>query len=605
MFSRRSLALAVVVAFAALLAVAFFTAPRLVATAIRTGAARRGLVAAFDPPRLILAPGIRLTRLILRHAVSGDTLIAAESLEVRLSLGHLLTLRIEPNALQLAHARIRLAARRSADPDTLSPEESAPTRGRHRRPGRSDRPGRVRSMANQLVRALLVPAFQLPRLDLRDVHVTRINGAGDTLQASLDRLTLTHESRAVELRATGTFATDRPVPFEGELRYGRDDRLTGHWNFGVPDPRARTVWPLDIAVDARLHQDRRAGRVELREPSIVRIGTIALHLTATVRRDGPAARLALSADSLDDTRLRASLPPPVLGPLADVGTRGSWDYRLHIDLDVARPDSVDFEADVIPHGLTLDPERTRLNLLTLDQPFTAIIHLPHDRLVPRDLSEANPHFRSYDEIDSVLVHAVVTNEDGGFFRHRGFNSEAVKGAIADNIRAGAFKRGAGTITMQIARNLWLGHARTLSRKGQEVALAWILEHLTGTPKRRLLEIYLNIIEWGPDVHGADEAARYYFDRDARNLKVDEALFLTTVIPAPTKWKYRFDADGELRDFERAQMHFIGRAMVARGWLSPGDLPAPEDLRVQLRGPARDVLFPPAGVAGDLPARTQR
>jgi hypothetical protein len=450
----------------------------------------------------------------------------------------------------------------------------------------------VRAFAAEVVRTLLLPARTLPRLDLHDVRVTRIAG-GDTVGARIERLTLAPERGGVRLSAAGVLESESAAPFVGTLRYGRDDRLVGNWRFGVPDARSGRTWPVDVAVDARLHQDRRRGRVELTEPSTIRFGAIALKIGAEIRRDGPALHLALAADSLDERRLTASLPPPVLGPLAEVGTRGRWDYRLDFDLDLARPDSVSFHADVIPHGLALDPDRTRLGLLSLDQPFVAEIHLPHDRIVTRDLSSANPHFRTYDQIDSLLTHAVVTNEDGGFFRHRGFNTEAVKGAIADDIRAGAFRRGAGTITMQLARNLWLGHARTVSRKWQEVALAWILEHLTGVSKRRLLEIYLNIIEWGPDVHGADEAARYYFDHDAGHLSVSEALFLTTVVPSPTHWKWRFDANGELRDFERAQMHFIGRAMIAKGWLAPGDLPAPESLRVEIRGAARDVLFPPA------------
>src|SRR5205814_8340024 len=78
--------------------------------------------------------------------------------------------------------------------------------------------------------------------------------------------------------------------------------------------------------------------------------------------------------------------------------------------------------------------------------------------------------------------------------HRGFNTEAVKRSIAENIRAGAYRRGAGTITMQLARNLWLGHERTLSRKMQEVVLAWILEHLTGVDRKstRLNSSHLGI-----------------------------------------------------------------------------------------------------------------
>src|SRR5204862_4904168 len=145
------------------------------------------------------------------------------------------------------------------------------------------------------------------------------------------------------------------------------------------------------------------------------------------------------------------------------------------------------------------------------------------------------NYRPLTGIDSTLTHAVLTNEDGGFFRHRGFNLEAVKQAISANLRAGAFRRGAGTITMQLARNLYLGHQRTLSRKAQEVVLAWVLEHLTGLSKQRLLEIYMNIIEWGPGVHGAGEAARYYFDEDPGRVSVDESLFMTTVVPSPLKW----------------------------------------------------------------------
>ena len=289
--------------------------------------------------------------------------------------------------------------------------------------------------------------------------------------------------------------------------------------------------------------------------------------------------------------MKRSLPPGFLGALLQVGVRGRWDYRLDFDLDFERPDSVTFLADVVPHGLTLDPSRTSLRLLGLEEPFEAAIHLPRGRVETRDLSPANPAYRPLAEIAPALTYAVVTNEDGGFFRHRGYNTGAVREAIAENIRAGAFRRGAGTITMQLARNLYLGHERTLARKFREVVLAWILEHLAGVSKERLLEIYLNIIEWGPQVHGAGEAARFYFDRDPAALTVDEALFLATLVPAPTKWRYRFDGAGQLRPFVRAQMHFIGRAMIRKGWLAPEQLPGADSLRVELRGAARAIAVP--------------
>jgi len=195
----------------------------------------------------------------------------------------------------------------------------------------------------------------------------------------------------------------------------------------------------------------------------------------------------------------------------------------------------------------------------------------------------------YDSISKNLREAVVTAEDDTFYRHNGVDRDALSAALQQDLKAGRLSVGGSTITMQLARNLWLGHRRTLARKGQEVALAWLIEHLAGLTKERLLEIYLNIIEWGPQVHGADEAARYYFDEDAGQLTLPEALFLTIVVPSPTKWRWRFAPDGTLRPFARAQMHFIANKMAAKGWLNPAEVLPADSLHVTLRGPAR-ALF---------------
>ena len=119
----------------------------------------------------------------------------------------------------------------------------------------------------------------------------------------------------------------------------------------------------------------------------------------------------------------------------------------------------------------------------------------------------------------------------------------------------------------------------------------MLEHLTGLSKDRLLEIYLNIIEWGPGVHGADEAARFYFDKDAADLTLDEALLLTVVVPSPSRWRSRFDANGQLRPWARAQMAYIARKMVSRDWLTPEQVPTAEGLQVTLRGEAARAFAP--------------
>ncbi len=560
-------------------AVGLWRAPALARLAVERAALHRGFRASFSDLHLGWGPSLRISRLALARA-GGDTTLRAETLVVRLVPASLWSGHPRPAALVLAHAQLTTRpGAGGSDPDTIAPAGEDTT-------GNLAAAERVRSAAREGVRALLLPARTLPELHLVDVALRRPGAEGDAdATFHVDRLDLTHSGNAARLVVAGTLERGTRMPFTGELAYGADDRVTGSATFHLPDSTTRRDWPLAVSVDGRVHQDRRHGRFEILAPTQLRIGEMTFAVSGRLEAGGPAVHLSVAVDSLSGARIHRSLPPPVIGPLVDVATEGTWDYRLTLDLDFARPDSVHFAADVIPHELAIDPARTRLDLLALDRPFVAHVHLPHGRIVDRDLSPANPTFRALDAIDPHLVNAVVTNEDGGFFRHRGFNTDAVRASIAENLKAGAYRRGAGTITMQLARNLWLGHERTLSRKAQEVMLAWMLEHLTGLSKQRLLEIYLNIIEWGPEVHGADEAARWYFGHDASRLTIDEALFLAVIVPSPSKWYWRVDRKGELRPFARAQMHFIGRAMIAKGWLRPEELPPAEQLAVTFRGPA--------------------
>jgi len=543
---------------------------------------------AFDFPADVNAAGLVVTT----HA-AGDTVARIANLHVAVAPLSLLLFHPTPAAVELSGARFVSPPRADIEADSLA-EEAPPDE----KPGRGPVADKVRRAANDAVRLLLLPARRMPRLTLRAVSVeSRATDDAPARVLHVDWLDFANGAHGVALAAAGGLGLDQPVGWDARLAWDRDDRLRGLARLRMPDPDADSVETLRLVVDGRVAQDRRAGEVRIADSTRVSVGQLVFLLGGRVARAGPSVAFHLAADRLTERAVFASLPAPVLGPLRDLAVNGAWDYRLTFALDLAHPDDVSFDADVIPHGLQIDDERSRLHLVSLEDPFVARIHLPHDRIVERDLSDANPHFLTLDRMDSILVHAVVTNEDGGFFRHHGFNTEAVKASIAANLRAGAYKRGAGTITMQLARNLYLGHERTLSRKGQEVTLAWILEHLSYVTKRRLLEIYLNIIEWGPDVHGADEAASYYFGTTAKRLTVAQSLFLTTVIPAPTKWKYRFAKDGTLRPFERAEMHFIGRAMVAKGWLTESELPAADSLAVEITGPARAVLFPDAATAG--------
>jgi monofunctional glycosyltransferase len=156
---------------------------------------------------------------------------------------------------------------------------------------------------------------------------------------------------------------------------------------------------------------------------------------------------------------------------------------------------------------------------------------------------------SINQISPHLQRAILAGEDTNFLTHHGFDYEAIQKVWDQTQREAAkeakaegdaegdwlpslpdFKRGASTVTQQLAKNLYLSSQRTFIRKGQEAVLTVFLERLL--TKRRILEIYLNVIEWGDGVYGAEAAARRYFNKSAANLSASEAAYLSAMVPNP-------------------------------------------------------------------------
>lgn len=137
-----------------------------------------------------------------------------------------------------------------------------------------------------------------------------------------------------------------------------------------------------------------------------------------------------------------------------------------------------------------------------------------------------------ERMDPALPRAVVAAEDNLFCSHHGFDVGALDAAVRDYM-AGASTRGASTISMQTAKNVLLWPGRTLLRKGMEAYATLWLEVLW--PKRRIIEVYLNVAEWAPGVYGAEAAARHHFDRSAADLSPRQAALLAAVLPNPREW----------------------------------------------------------------------
>lgn len=139
-----------------------------------------------------------------------------------------------------------------------------------------------------------------------------------------------------------------------------------------------------------------------------------------------------------------------------------------------------------------------------------------------------------EEVSPSLLRAVIAAEDARFFQHRGIDWRAVRAAREWNVRHPEQPRGASTITMQCARSAFLWPGRTWLRKGVEVWFTTLMELFW--PKRRILEVYLNVVEWGDGVYGVAAAAERWFGRPAARLDPAQAALLAAVLPSPRRWK---------------------------------------------------------------------
>jgi monofunctional glycosyltransferase len=133
-----------------------------------------------------------------------------------------------------------------------------------------------------------------------------------------------------------------------------------------------------------------------------------------------------------------------------------------------------------------------------------------------------------------LQHAVISAEDGRFFQHHGIDWKEVQKVVDQDVEDGHLGRGGSTITQQLVKNLFFTTTRSVLRKGVEFTLAPLAEWVL--PKKRILELYLNVIEWGPGVYGADAAARLWYGTPAAKLNRDQAARLAAVIPSPLRRK---------------------------------------------------------------------
>ncbi|MBA4153140.1 transglycosylase domain-containing protein [Flavobacterium sp.] len=264
-----------------------------------------------------------------------------------------------------------------------------------------------------------------------------------------------------------------------------------------------------------------------------------------------------------------SLPTGLFAHFEGMQVQGAFDYQLDFEFNKNNPEALVFESKLNKENLKiLKYGEADLSKLNGEFVYNAIENGRKQRSVL--VGAGNPYFTPLEEISPYLQKAVLTFEDPQFYNHSGFSTEAFKQSIAKNIKTKKFTRGASTISMQLVKNVFLTREKTLSRKLEEILLVYLLENNRLVPKARMLEVYLNVIEWGPNVYGIGESAQFYFEKTPRELTLNESLFLASIVPSPKKFMWLFDKEGNQKPYAVSKQKMYKNIMLSRGLIEAQD-----------------------------------
>ncbi|QYS87820.1 transglycosylase domain-containing protein [Flavobacterium oreochromis] len=298
-------------------------------------------------------------------------------------------------------------------------------------------------------------------------------------------------------------------------------------------------------------------------------------------------KLKIDLEKIKAQDFITSLPTGLFSHFEGMQAQGDFDYHLDFEVNINKPHQLVFDSKLNKHNLQiLKYGQANLEKLNSDFEYRAIENGIPQRAIW--VGNTNSHYTPFDSIPSYLKNAVLTSEDPSFFRHKGFITEAFKQSITKNIRTKRFARGASTISMQLVKNVFLTREKTLSRKLEEILLVYILENNQIASKQRMLEVYFNIIEWGPNIYGISEAAEFYFQKKPQYLSLNECLFLASIVPKPKKFMYQFNEEGKQKSGAERHQRFIKNLMLKRALIIPDDTIGQSN-PIYISGKARNLL----------------
>jgi hypothetical protein len=332
------------------------------------------------------------------------------------------------------------------------------------------------------------------------------------------------------------------VPGSGSLRGSGSGKLA---NLSLVRPELSPTEIRGIGLAFRA-----AGEARLDGSSVVvddaelGIGDVRVAMTLSAERGASGLRLrskgGLPLASCE--AMLASLPKVLVAELGALSLEGTFALSYDIDFATNDPDGTRVALDV-KNDCRVKDAPPALSPHRFRSTWVREVKGVDGQSVMIQSGPGAPGWVPYGDISKFMEAAVLICEDGGFYRHRGLDFRAIERALKDDIRAGRFVRGASTISMQLAKNLYLGREKTLARKIQEALLTLLLEQELS--KQELMELYLNVVELGPGIYGVGPAAEHYFKVPARDLSLGQALYLASILPDPTR--QHFTPDGNVTE----------------------------------------------------------
>lgn len=297
---------------------------------------------------------------------------------------------------------------------------------------------------------------------------------------------------------------------------------------------------LAFRLNARGHLDASQAHIEATEIDLGNIRVLLQgdyeHTSTSIRVHGTLELPLTACQSMLD-----SVPRGLVSKLHGMRMAGSFGLKGKVAFDTAHLDRGFSAGWDLANTCRIVEAPAEINVDRFQKPFRHTAYDPEGHPVELETGPGTPDWTELRGISKFMEVAVLTTEDGGFHRHHGFDQEAIKNSIRENLRKRKFVRGASTISMQLAKNLYLDRGKNLARKLQEAILTMYLEQ--DLTKEQILELYLNVIEFGPMIYGIGPAARHYFNTTAADLSLAQALYIASIMPNPKV--QHFAPDGAL------------------------------------------------------------